>query len=260
MMGSPTSEPYRSNYARCEAQHRVSLTRAFEIQTTAVTQGQFKSIMGYNPSWFNDGEWECPVENVSWHEAAEYCNRLSEGVGLGQYYTCRGISRVDLLDDSSQEYLRFEPSSRYSSPYDCPGYRLPTEAEWEYAARAGTVGSRYGALDAVAWYIENSISRPTIPPVLCEDSLTTQRVGQKLANAWGLYDMLGNVWEWCHDWWIADYPWGARTNPFGPALGTHRVIRGGSWRCHAGACRAASRNATKPTNSGDYGFRPVRSL
>ena len=232
-MGSFTGEPDREND---EAQHRVTLTHDFEMQTTEVTQGQFQDVMGYTPSEFTGCGRDCPVEQVSWHEAAAYCNVLSERAGLGQCYGCNG----------SGGDVTCSPSSRYSTPYSCPGYRLPTEAEWEYGARAGTTGSRYGDLNAIAWHSNNSGS-------------TTHRVGQKRANAWGLYDMLGNVWEWCHDWY-GDYPGGAVTDPFGPGEGSFRVYRGGSWNRYTRGVRAALRNRIVPGDRNYYlGFRLSRS-
>jgi formylglycine-generating enzyme required for sulfatase activity len=127
------------------------------------------------------------------------------------------------------------------------GYRLPTEAEWEYAARAGTTTPRYGTLDQIAWYSSNSGS-------------ATHPVGQKTANAWNLYDMLGNVWEWTQDW-KGDYSAGSQTDPQGPASGSSRVIRGGGWDDVASYARAGYRYYDPPDDR-DYflGFRPLRSL
>jgi formylglycine-generating enzyme required for sulfatase activity len=123
---------------------------------------------------------------------------------------------------------------------------LPTEAEWEYAARAGTTGPRYGDLDGVAWYSGNAGG-------------TTHPVRQKRANAWGLYDMLGNVWEWCHDWY-GDYPGGAARDPAGPGAGSCRVLRGGSWGLDAWLVRAANRDRDTPGyRYENLGFRTVRS-
>jgi formylglycine-generating enzyme required for sulfatase activity len=132
------------------------------------------------------------------------------------------------------------------SVYRCTGYRLPTEAEWEYAARAGSSEARYASLDAIAWYSGNSGS-------------ATHPVGQLQANAWGLYDMLGNVWEWTHDWYAYEYG-GAVPDPVGPSGGSYRVGRGGSWSYDAAYVRAAYRSLYDPGNrGGDLGFRLARS-
>ena len=232
-MGSPSSEPDRDNG---EMQHLVTLTQDFLIQTNEVTQRQFLEVMGYNPSGFTSCGLDCPVERVSWHESAAYSNRLSERAGLGRCYSCNGSGRV----------VTCEPSGSYRSPYECPGYRLPTEAEWEYSAKAGTAGTIYGDLSAIAWFADNSGG-------------TTHRVGQKRPNAWGLYDMVGNVWEWCHDW-DGRSPSGAVTDPTGPGTGSYRVLRGGSWFLLLGDTRAAPHWRTTPGNSDFiYGFRPLRS-
>jgi len=123
--------------------------------------------------------------------------------------------------------------------------RLPTEAEWEYACRAGTTGARYGKLGEVAWYEDNSDGE-------------THRVGTKAPNAWGLYDMLGNVWEWCQDW-HGSYPSGPVTDPTGPSTGSYRVYRGGSWDFDAGGVRAAYRGGDSPGYRNGYlGFRVAR--
>ena len=123
-------------------------------------------------------------------------------------------------------------------------WRLPTEAEWEYAARAGATGPRHGELDAIAWHEGNSGGK-------------THPVKQKAANAWGLHDMMGNVWELCSDWY-GDYPTGGVSDPTGSNSGSLRVFRGGSWFFGAGFCRSAGRNGRDPGYR-DLGFRPVLS-
>jgi formylglycine-generating enzyme required for sulfatase activity len=230
-MGSPDTELGRS---KNEPLHQVTLTRNFWIMTTEVTQEQFADTMGYGPSSFTSCGVTCPVETASWHEFAAYANALSLAAGLGQCYECTGTApSFSCLLNSS-----------YDSPYDCPGYRLPTEAEWEYAARAGTTTATYGGdldvtqcdasavLGPLAWFCANSRSR-------------THPAGQKMANPWRLADMLGNVAEWCHDGDGA-LPTTPVTDPVGPESSRFRVIRGGNWDEFAKVLRAASRSSISP--------------
>ena len=219
-MGSPTSEALRSGD---ETQHEVVLTRAFLMKTTEVTQAEWRAVMGNNPSRQADCP-NCPVENVSWDDAVGYLNKLSAREGLEACYGSGG---------------KFEG-------LDCTGYRLPTEAEWEYAARAGTSGPRHGSLDAVAWYEGNSDGQ-------------SHPVGTRSKNAWGLYDMMGNVWEWTGDRY-REYPSGKVTDPAGPPSGGYRVYRGGSWSSFAQNARSAYRNDYAPgARDDDLGFRAVRT-
>ena len=221
LMGSPESEPGRSED---ETPHEVILTQPFEILTTPVTQALWKAVMGNSPFHF-EGD-DLPVEQVSWFDCMEFCNRLSDLVGLKRCYS-GGKNVVWDMETN--------------------GYRLPTEAEWEYACRAGTTGPRYGDTNFIAWYKRNSMGR-------------TRSVGKKTPNAWGIYDMQGNVWEWCWDW-SGDYGRDEVQDPTGPANGTHRVIRGGSWDNFDGYCRSAARGIGEPFYSGaELGFRFVRTL
>jgi formylglycine-generating enzyme len=205
--------------------HDVTITRPFLMQATPVTQAQWGAIMGNNPSR-NPKNADHPVDNVSWFDAIAYCNALSRTEGLEEAYVIDGGSSV-----------------RWKG-LDALGYRLPTEAEWEYACRAGTTGDRYGDVDAVAWWEGNSGDM-------------THRVGQKLPNPWGFFDMLGNVLERCWDVYET-YPPGAATDPVGPVDGDYRVNRGGCWAYRD--AQAGERFWGKPGERCPYfGFRPVRS-
>ena len=203
-----------------DKQVEVTISRSFKLDKYPVTQDLYEQVMHSNPSHFK-GE-DRPVEVVSWFNAVRFCNTLSIQLGLEEVYEIEGeLVKVNLESN---------------------GYRLPTEAEWEYACRAGTTGDRHGELDDIAWYRENS-----------ED--TTQGVGQKQQNDFGLYDMLGNVWEWCYDW-HGDYPIGPLTDPQGADAGSSRVMRGGSWGSLGRFVRSAYRALNSP--AGGYhviGFR-----
>lgn len=226
LMGSPENEPGRSEYEG--PQHRFTqgmpplrrhskdegpqhrvTVRSFYIGKYELTQAQWRAVMGGNPSAYKGDD--LPVENVSWDDAKDFCRRLSQMTGAE--------------------------------------YRLPTEAEWEYACRARTTGAFAGDLDAMAWYDKNSDSR-------------THPVGRKRPNAFELYDMHGNVWEWCEDDWHNSY----ENAPYdGNAWleqirSSWRVLRGGGWNVAAASCRSANRDGTSPINRADFlGFRLVRT-
>lgn len=208
-MGSPASEEGRFSV---ETPHEVVLSRGFFMAETECTQRQWESLMGGNPSGFQGPD--LPVEQVSWNEAMEFCRRLTE---------------------VHQREGRLAPGWIW---------RLPTEAEWEYASRAGSVGPRHGELDAIAWHEGNSGKR-------------THAVRGREPNDWGLYDTIGNVFEWCLDW-QGEYPSGPQLDPAGSESGTSRVGRGGSWSQGPRKCRSASRNSGEPQVTVDVlGFRPA---
>ena len=232
-MGSPSGEQGRNDD---EVQHLVTVG-SFTMGIYEVTQKEYQEIMGTNPSSFSDIN-DRPVENVSWYNAIEYCNRRSEIEGLLPAYTINGTGNKRTVTWNQ----------------NANGYRLPTEAEWEYACRAGTATAyNTGASisDNTGWYEENS-------------DKTTHSAGQKDPNAWGLYDMHGNVWEWCWDWYGDNYYNYYRNNPPtdppGASSGSGRVFRGGSWSNSALIVRSAYRGFTYPYyRFNSIGFRLVRN-
>ena len=231
LMGSPKNA---FKFGDDALQHQVKISRPFYMQTTPVTQGQWKNVMENNPSHYNGTEvpqteseywWEyyhqidrkgqnvddLPVEMVSWHDVQEFIEKLNQMEIMGKY-------------------------------------RMPTESEWEYSCRAGS---------STVWHFgDNSICLGKY----AWDTYMTQPVGQKKPNDWSLYDMHGNVWEWCSDWYGA-YPTKSVTDPAGPSSGVFRVLRGGSWHCDAGIGGAATRLKQTPNvRSRFFGFRLVRTI
>jgi formylglycine-generating enzyme required for sulfatase activity len=195
--------------------HQVVISKPYYMQVTEVTQGQWQKVMGNNPSLFNACGGDCPVENISWVDVQEFVRRLNQKEGVNKY-------------------------------------RLPTEAEWEFACRAGSAvkdapGAKEDEFGDYAWYDANS-DRKTHP------------VARKKPNAWGLYDMHGNVSEWCQDWYD-DYPEGKVIDPKGPSSGQHKVLRGGSWLGSAVTLRSSFRGEDYAVvRCNDIGFRLVRDF
>ena len=225
--------------------HTVTLSRGFWISATELTQGQWQSLMGNNPSHFSSCGADCPVEYVDWWDSLTYANALSTAEGLPECYVLSGCG-------SNGSCSGVSLNSSDGTPYGCAGYRLPTEAEWEYAARAGTdlLYSGSDTVDDVAWRHSNS-------------GYHTNEVATKQPNAWGLYDMSGNVWEWNWDWYDDDYYSSSPAiDPTGAGNGaSSRVIVGGSWDWTARLARVACRSSITPGfASSDQGFRLLRTI
>ena len=236
---------------------------AFKMGKYEVTQEQYQAVMGTNPSYFNEGptiigyddfsrepaegeeQGKRPVEGVSWYEAVEFCNKLSELEGLTPFYNIDKINKDpnNKDEDGGKKWL-------VTTNETANGFRLPTEAQWEYACRAGTTtdwyfGSTESQLVNYTWYGTNS-------------NYITHEVGKKLPNAFGLYDMHGNIFEWCWDW-FGNYPTSNQTDYTGAASGRDRVVRGGSWFLSVEYSRSASRYGDLPSDGySDIGFRVVR--
>ena len=220
-MGSPAEELERYGD---ETLHRVMLTKDFWLGRYEVTQGQWMVVMGSNPSVFQNGD-RYPVEQVSWEEAMDFCRKVTE------------------MERSA---------GRLPAGYE---YMLPTEAHWEYACRAGTT-TPYSFGSALNGDKANCDGNYPYGGIGKGRYLQrTSEVGSYAPNAWGLYDMHGNVWEWCRDW-FGDYPSGSATDPTGPSSGSGRVLRGGSWSFSAGCCRSAYRDCSDPADRYyNIGFR-----
>jgi formylglycine-generating enzyme required for sulfatase activity len=228
-MGSPPEEVRRS---KDEEQHEVEITRPFYLGVFEVTQGQWREVMGNNPSSFNrdragSNTDDLPVESVSWPEVQTFLEKLAA------------------LEEEKKAGRK---------------YRLPTEAEWEYACRGGASEYQvfhYGnSLSSTQANFNGDYPYETAKGPYLE---RTSQVGSYEPNRFGLYDMHGNVWEWCQDWYDQDYYKSSpRRDPAGPAAGSSRVCRGGSWDCFGQRCRSAWRNGTEPANRYEWlGFRVV---
>jgi sulfatase modifying factor 1 len=226
MMGSPKSEKHRDDD---ETRHTVTLTSGFHLGKHEVTQSQWERVMGSNPSWLKGAD--RPVETVPWHDATSFCEKLTEQEGKA--------GRL--------------PSGM--------SYQLPTEAQWEYACRAGTktahaFGEASGEMYRHGNYADRNTNFDWSNKAHDDGFKNISPVGSHKPNGWGFHDMHGNVFEWCADWY-GDYPSGAARDPVGPAYGSARIGRGGSWSHTAYHARSANRGSLVPAYGGyDFlGFR-----
>ncbi len=233
VMGSPTSEAGRE---KDESQHRVTVSD-FTMGKYEVTQREYRKAMGSNPSQFRGDD--LPVENVTWFEAVQYCNARSVREGLAPAYTIRG------------QDVRWNRAAS--------GYRLPTEAEWEYACRAGTTSPFSTGANITTDQANYYGTYPYNDAARGEYRQKTVPVRSFAPNPWGLHNMHGNVWEWCWNWY-GSYAGGDQADPAGASSGAFRVYRGGGWNDFGRHLRCAYRaTSPPPSRAGNLGFRLVRN-
>ena len=230
LMGSPLNESCR---VPNETQHEVTITRPFYMGIYEITQKEYNQVIGNNPAIAQNPQ--CPVEAISWLDSIAFCNTLSKQQGLKECY-------------SFTKVLGY--SDKVNCDWSANGFRLPTEAEWEYACRANTTTAYYWGTtmnDSYCWWGKNSRDGTGHP---------IQPVGTRLPNNWGLYDMSGNLWEMCWDGY-GNYPNSSCTDPTGAENSMERVRRGGNFFCDEQYCRSAIRGRVSPGSAHQAGFRVV---
>jgi len=243
-MGASFGEEHNSENEK--PQRRVRLTKGFWMWQTEVTQGEYRAIMRANPSYFRRCGRRCPVERVRWHDALRFANRLSRKQGLERCFVC------------SRRRCRVKAKFRGKQYTNCPGWRLPTEAEWEYAMRAGTTTPYYTGNCMTTRQANFNGKYPANNCPRGRYRRRTTPVKTFPPNPWKLYDMAGNVWEWIYDWHA---PYQDTVDPVGPDTGKYRIYRGNGYKSKGKYSRSANRgyDDQRPKKYKDVGFRVVRT-
>jgi formylglycine-generating enzyme required for sulfatase activity len=248
-MGQPNPDLGGTGWSSNEQPVDTVTVSAFYMDTTEVTQADYLALMHVNPSYFT-GDSLRSVETMSWFDAVLYCNKRSKRDGLDTSYSYTSVTGTPGNGCTALGGLVIDVTKN--------GYRLPTEAEWEYACRAGSTTDFYWGKSYPPTTSADSLAIDSNALWYNNSTTGTQPVAMKKPNAWGLYDMSGNVCEWCNDWY-GSYSSGSQTDPTGPSTGSYRVVRGGSWNDYDDILRSARRDYYHPDSKSNIsGFRCVR--